>query len=613
MIAVALALLLSQTKQKLYSLDQYMAVSRAGDSSYSPDGDRIAYFSNQSGTWQLWVTDLHTLKPIKLSSFKTGISSAHWCPSSEEILVVVDQGGNQAYQFYTINAKTHATSRLTTDDKVEHNFGGWTRDGKSIYYADNSRNPKFFDCYVMDVASHKTQRILQKDAVLHPAVCSPDGNLIAIEESHSEVDRDITVVNSRSMKSQLVTKHSGHALFSAVGFSLDDSTVYFRTNEDGEFTRVIGQKLSSGKRTVIASSNHDIDLAIMDPTGSKIAISTNVDGYERPSIIDLATSKRSEYPELNRGICWPQRFSTDGMHLSVALNLPVHDDDIYDVDLQKHQVKRVTFSPQGGIDAKTLIVPTIIRYRSFDGRMIPAILYTPHGATPAKRAPVILSIHGGPEDQEAPYLINYYQFLVSRGYAILAPNVRGSTGYGKSYVDMDNGPKRWDAIKDYEYAIRWIKIHPQLNGSKVVCFGPSYGGFAALVMLSHYPKLCAGGIDFYGPTDLKTFLNRTASYRQANRIAEYGDPVKDSAFMDSISPAKHADRIVKPLLIVQGMEDPIVPPQESDAIVRLLRKRGQHVDYLLLPNEGHGISSSADYAKAFDAVLKFLQQNVPTK
>jgi dipeptidyl aminopeptidase/acylaminoacyl peptidase len=226
-------------------------------------------------------------------------------------------------------------------------------------------------------------------------------------------------------------------------------------------------------------------------------------------------------------------------------------------------------------------------------------------------APVVVSIHGGPEEQEQPYSTNYYQFLISRGYAILAPNVRGSTGYGKSYVGLDNGPLRWNALKDVEYAVRWIGAQRELDAKKVACFGPSYGGFVTLAMLTHYPGLFTAGIDFYGPVDLKTFLKRTAAYRRPLRIAEYGDPIRDSDFMDAISPAKHVDQIKNPLLVVQGENDPIVPPAESADIVRLLRSQGGTVDYLVLRGEGHGISHEENYVKAFEKVLEFLLRNIP--
>ena len=243
--------------------------------------------------------------------------------------------------------------------------------------------------------------------------------------------------------------------------------------------------------------------------------------------------------------------------------------------------------------------------------MIPALLYVPRGSSAQRRAPVIVSVHGGPELQEQPYMTNYYQFLLARGFAVLAPNVRGSTGYGKAYVAADNGPLRWDAMKDVAAAVEWIRRQDRLDGAKVACLGASYGGFITLAMLAHYPDLFAAGVDFYGPSDLRTFLARTAEHRRPMRIAEYGDPVRDSTFMAAISPAAHAGRIKAPLLVIQGANDPVVPPAESEDIVRLVREAGGTAEYLLLPDEGHGLTKDENWIKSYDQVLAFLRRHMP--
>lgn len=224
--------------------------------------------------------------------------------------------------------------------------------------------------------------------------------------------------------------------------------------------------------------------------------------------------------------------------------------------------------------------------------------------------PVILSVHGGPEDQEQPYYTAYYQYFVSRGYAVLTPNVRGSNGYGKGYLALDNGSKRWDALKDLAAAADWIASQPALSSRKIAIFGASYGGFAVLAMLAHYPDRFAAGIDLYGPADLKSFLATTAPYRRPNRIAEYGDPVRDSAFMDAISPLRHAAGIRAPLLVIQGANDPIVPPSESKQIVETITRNGGVAQLMLIPDEGHGFSKLPNRLKAFEAMIAFLDQHV---
>ena len=374
---------------------------------------------------------------------------------------------------------------------------------------------------------------------------------------------------------------------------------------------VMSQNLATGASKVLIGAKGDIDFAVIDHRARRLAVSENVDGFEEISVWDLRSKTKLELPKLPRGVNSPQEFSADGKKLAIVISTPVHDDEVYTIDLESRKLSRVTHSNTGRIPEGALVLPTTIRYKTFDGRMIPALYYAPPGSSPTRRAPVILSIHGGPETQEQPYITSYYQYLVTRGYAILAPNVRGSTGYGKSYEALDDGPLRWNALKDVAAAVQWVKEQPNLDGGKVACFGPSYGGFVTLAMLAFYPNLFAAGVDLYGPSDLKSFLNRTAEYRRPNRIAKYGDPVRDSDFMDSISPAKHANQIKAPLLVIQGDTDPIVPKAESEEIVNLVKKNGGTAELLLFPNEGHGLSNEADYVKAFDRMLAFLMKTMP--
>ena len=259
-------------------------------------------------------------------------------------------GWDLNYQFYLVDARTGRLTRITRGDKVQHVYGGWLASGKGLLYADNSRDARFFDCYLMDVASGKASLVLKVDAVLKPTAASVDGRLIAVEETHSEVDNDLWVVDVSSGRSRLVAKHAGHALFSAVGFSADDSTLYYRSNEGGQFMQVMAQSLGSGRVRALTSGSHDVDLAISDLKGRRIAISVNEDGYERPAVVDLSDGSVRQLKSLPRGISWPQKFSPDGSRLSVSADTPVHDDEIYDVDLASGLARRVTDSPQGGID-----------------------------------------------------------------------------------------------------------------------------------------------------------------------------------------------------------------------------------------------------------------------
>jgi dipeptidyl aminopeptidase/acylaminoacyl peptidase len=593
-----------------YTLEQYMAIRRANGPSFSPGADRVVFSSNASGDWQLWLTPTSRWEPRQLTHFSGGATGL-WSPDAETILAMADRNGDQKFQLFTIAAGSGETTQVTLEPEAMHRLGGWMPDGKSIFYTSNARDARYFDCYVMDLATRHAERVSDTAALLRAMAVSHDGRLLAAEDRRTPADNDILIVDVRARTARVITPHQGPALFSVIGFSADDRTLYCRTNVEGEFMAIHAIDLASGVRRPLISIPHDIDNAIVDRQGERIAFAENLDGFARPAVWDVRAGRRLPLPDLPAGINTPEEFSSDGSKLAITVSTPVHDDEVWVVDLAARRAARVTYSPQGGVAEDSYALPSTIRYKSFDGRSIPALLFVPKGASPARRAPVIVSVHGGPEDQERPYLTNYYQFLVARGYAVLAPNVRGSTGYGKSYVALDNGALRWDALKDVAAAVRWVRSQPRLDGSKVACWGASYGGFITLAMLVHYPELFRAGVDFYGPADLATFLARTAAYRRPQRIAEYGDPARDSTFMATISPARHANRIQRPLLVIQGANDPIVPPAESEDIVRLVRERGGVAEYLLFPDEGHGLGKEPNYVKAYETMLDFLRRHMP--
>ena len=599
--------LAAPTMAHAYTLQQYMAIKRANGPSFSPGADHITFTSNASGAWQLWRTPTARWEPKQISHFSGG-AEGRWSPTGSMLLAMADRNGDQKFQLFTIDPENGDATLLTREPDAQHRLGGWMPDGKAIYYTSNARDARFFDCYVMDVGTRHAERVSGDSTLLRVVAASHDGRLLAAEELHSNVDSDIRIVDVQAKTTRSITAHEGTARFAVIGFSADDRTVYCRTNAGSEYLHVEAVDVTLGARRTLFQATHEVDYAIVNHQGTQIAFTEDVDGFERLALWDIREGKRLALPSIPPGIDTPQDFSADGAQVAIVVSTPVHDDEVWVIDLPAKHAKRVTFSPQGGVAEDSYVLPTTIHYPSFDGRSIPALLFVPRGASSNRAAPVIVSVHGGPEDQEQPYLTNYYQFLIARGYAVVAPNIRGSTGYGKSYVGLDDGPRRWDALQDIAYAVRWIKRQKNLDGDKIACFGASYGGFATLAMLVHHPGLFRAGIDFYGPADLKTFLDRTAAYRRTQRIAEYGDPVRDSTFMAAISPARHADRIRAALLVIQGAQDPIVPRAESEDMVRLVREHGGIAQYLLFPDEGHGLGKDENYIKAYEAMLAFLRQ-----
>jgi dipeptidyl aminopeptidase/acylaminoacyl peptidase len=599
--------------QTPYPLRRYLSIRSAARPTLAPDGRTVAFLTNLTGSAQVWTVPGGSGWPQQATFVSGSVASAEWSPTGDSILVVADDNGNEQFQFALVRADGTQWTPLTTDPKVRNEFGGWSQDGKTLYYASNARDPRFFDCYLMDVETKQARRVFQKDAVVMAAALSPNKRTLAAVEAQSNVNENVYLVDTTTGNARLLTPHTGDVKYDVIGFSTDGRTLTIASDQGRDFVNLATMDLASGKLTFLQDEKFDIENARLSNDGRFLAYTTNRDGYEELSVLDTHTWRPVRLPALPHGILTPGGFSADDKRLAVTVNTPTRNSDVWLIDLPAARRTQVTFSSLAGIDRETFVEPTLIRYPTFDGRQIPAFLYLPKNAPSDHSLPVILSIHGGPESEERPFFSSLYQYFVSRGYAVLAPNIRGSSGYGKAYLAMDNGPKRWDALKDLAAAVDWIGTQPALDPHKVTAFGGSYGGFAVMAMLTHYPDRFAAGVDLFGIADFKTFLKNTAPYRRPLRIAEYGDPVKDSDFLDAISPARHAEKIVAPLMVIQGANDPRVPDTESQQIVEKIKAKGGVVEFILFPDEGHGLAKLPNRIQAFEGVVAFLDKYVRNK
>ena len=593
-----------------YALRQYLSVRGAASPTLSPDGKQIAFLTSLTGTAQVWQVGANGGWPNQLTFFGSSVNTLEHAPASNDLLVVADDNGNEQFQFTLVSGDGTTQTPLTASPKVRHEWGGWASDGKTIFYAANDRDPRYFDCYLMDIATRQSRRVFQQDSVLAASALSHDGKTLIATEAVSNVDNRVYIVDVATGQGRMVTPHTGDARYNVIGFASDDKTVFLTSDQGRDFVNLAALDTATGKITFLQDEPHDVDTARLSPDGKRLVYTLNRDGYEELNLWDTQTRKPVRLPALPKGIVTPGNFTRDGKQLAVALNTPAHNSDVYRLDLTKNTATQVTFSSTGGIAPSSFITPTLIRYKTFDGKEIPALLYLPTNAPQGQSLPVILSVHGGPEAQEKPNFSSLYQYFVSRGYALLAPNIRGSDGYGKTYLALDNGPKRWDALKDLNAAVDWVGTQNGLDAKKVTIFGGSYGGFAVLAMLTHYPDRFAAGVDLFGIADFKAFLANTAPYRRPLRIAEYGDPTADSDFLDAISPGHHAEQIKAPLLVIQGHNDPRVPQSESEGIVNKVRGRGGVAEFVLFPDEGHGIAKLPNRITAYEAVVAFLDKYV---
>lgn len=645
LVFAALCLLVSFSFGQSYSIQQYLSIKSAGSPSFSPDAKQLIYLTNTTGTTQVWKVDLPAGKPVQLTNYEDNIGFARWLPDGSGIVFGKARGGDENTQFYWMKPDGSGVRALTDEPSVRHNFGLISDDGDVIAYASNKRNRQFFDIYAMDIASGKEVLLFQHDGNNSVIALSDNGRQIIVSRDRVEksLDNDLFLIDVRTKNEILLTPHTDASEFGDAEFLAD--SILMTSNNGREFSALtqLRQKNASGDDwseanrsiEIIDGPNWDVEGVTLNANDSIMAYTVNNNGFSELFLRKIETGGKPLISTVDKqavqvklpaqGIVGGTAFSKDGSKLAFSFSSSTQNGDVWVYDLRSKRLAQVTQSDQAGIDPKTFVAPELIKFKSFDGREIPAWYYKPKGAsdvkvaskeTPASksvsitkpaRAPVIVSVHGGPEGQSRPGFNALFQYYLFRGYAILDPNVRGSTGYGKTYTHLDDVEKREDSVKDLAAAHEWLKR----NGSdpkRIAVIGGSYGGYMTMAAITLYPDLWAAAVGTVAITNWETFLTNTSSYRRRQREVEYGRLDKDIEFLRRISPIRKIDRIKTPLFVISGRNDPRVPFTEGEQMVDALRKRGAVVQYKLYDDEGHGISKLKNRLDLYPLVADFLDK-----
>lgn len=629
-----------------YTIQQYLNIKSAVSPTFSPDGKAIAYLSNATGTFQVWSIVLPNGSPQQLTNYDDNVGFVRWLGDGSGIIFGKAKGGDENTQFYWMKPDGTGVRALTDEPGVRHNFGLVDPESQLIFYSSNKRNRDFFDVYGMNIANGKEALLYQQDGNNMVSDVNINGRLI-ISRSRGELslDNDLYLVNPREKTEMLLTPHTGAAQFVNAHFVADG--IVFSHNENREFISLAQMRKKNAavddwsganrETMIIDNSNWDVGSVEMSSYGSNIAYTANHDGvselylrkYETDGkpLITVIDQKAKMVKLPARGIVGGLAFNKDESKLAFSFSSATKNSDIWICDIKSRELTQVTQSDRAGIDHRTFISPSFVRYKTFDGREIQALYYKPDlgpaTVTPVPNrndlakmkfkndpVPVIVSVHGGPEGQERPGFNALYQYYLSRGYAILAPNVRGSTGYGKTFTHLDDVRKREDSVKDLAYAVEWLKTFGGADPKRIAVMGGSYGGYMTLAAITLYPDLWAAAVDTVGIANWETFLKETSGYRRRQREVEYGRLEGDLDFLRSISPLYKADKIKCPLFVIQGKNDPRVPFTEAEQIVGAIRKRGGVVQYKLYDDEGHGISKLKNRLELYPLVADFLDRNM---
>ncbi|HEY8742664.1 MAG TPA: S9 family peptidase, partial [Chloroflexota bacterium] len=539
-------------------------------------------------------------------------------PGGERLLFAWDQGGDEKHRLAILQPNGTVTP-LTQAPAAMHPFGGWSSDGRLISYAANERNSGDLDLIVQDVETGEARTVLQGTGLRRPGPISPDGRHILAVAQRGSFDEDVQQVDLDTGKDRSLAPHDGQARFLAPQWSNDGQTVYVLTDLDDDFLRLVALDSDTPQRRTLDEGGADVNTFALTPNGRWLAYVRNVDGYSRLAILDLSTGQPLELPELPAGVicrdavpAWHDEltWSADSRLLAFSLIGPRLTQNIWLLDVEGYTLRQLTFATQAGLDPELLAKPTLIHYPTFDGRQIPAYLYAPIGTQPDDTRAAVVQIHGGPESQARPMFDPVVQYLVLRGYVVLVPNVRGSTGYGKSYSHLDDVEKRLDSVADADYAARWLAWSGWADRKRIACFGGSYGGFMVLSCLTEFPDTWAAGVEFYGIANFLSFFEHTAPWRRAHRASEYGSPEHARALLERLSPIHRVDRIRAPLFAFHGANDVRVPIGETEQIVAALRTAGVPVEYLRVEDEGHSISRLSNRLALYPAVAAFLDRHL---
>ncbi len=636
-----------------YTIQQYLNIKSATSPTLSADGKRLAYLTNVTGTAQIWMIDLAGGAPKQITNYEDNVGFVRWSPAGNGLVFGKARGGDENTQFFRMANDGSGIKELTNDPKVRHNFGDWAEDGRKIYYASNKRDRNFFDVYSLEVDTGKEELLYQQDGNNGFAAANDSGSKIIISRDGIELslDNDLYLVDLRTKKETLLTPHTGAAEFGGVHFTADG--IIYAHNDNREFYSLANMRLknaadkndwSDANRVVkiLDETSWDISSIEMQTYASHIAYSINREGFSdlyirktetggKPLITTIdAKAEKVQLPA--QGIVGGLTFSHDETKLVFTFSSAKYNTDIWLYDLKTKQLTQVTKSDRAGVPQESFVAPKLIKYKTFDGREIPAWYYVPKGAlvvtnkkpgaaegfsfNASKKAtdfgggkvPVIVSVHGGPEGQERPGFSGLYQYYLSRGYAILATNVRGSTGYGKTFTHLDDVKNREDSVKDLAYAVEWLKTSGGADPKRIAVMGGSYGGYMTLAAITLYPDLWAAAVDTVGIANWESFLKNTSGYRRRQREVEYGRLDKDIDFLRAISPLAKVDRIKCPLFVIQGKNDPRVPYTEAEQIVKAVRDKGGIVEYKLYNDEGHGIAKLKNRLDLYPLVADFLDK-----
>jgi len=592
-----------------YTIDQYLRIRGNSVAGISPDDLDFYYYDSETGVRQAYRKPLAGGDPQQITDFEEGIENIYVHPNEDMMAIIADTGGNERYQVYLADSLGQNPELITPGGDTINYFGGFSRDGEWMLYKSNIRNEAYFDIYLYDLSSGGSELLVQDDSYQSISGFSPDGRYIGFLRYYDSNNSDVFLYDLEKRAGPiLVTPHEGDAEYGGLEWLVDSSGFYFSSNEGREFINLAFYDISKRDWEWSETPDWDLEDYYVSYGGKYLVYEVNADAIDDLVVKDLNKNEYVEPPRMPIGQFSSEFFTRDDATMVYTHNNTTNPTAVYSWDIIRGEVEQLTEPFLSGINPASFSSSSLTHYETFDGLEIPVFVYEPTGLQPGEKVPVIVKVHGGPESQAQAWFSAIIQYYIGKGYGVVVPNIRGSSGYGLEYARADNIRKRLDSVKDMEYLVKWLAEQPWVDTDKLVVTGGSYGGYMVLACLTEQPELWAAGVCSVGIANFVTFLENTGVWRRPLRESEYGYLDTDREFLKEISPLTNADKIRAPLMVIHGANDPRVPVSEAEQIVDAVRNNGIPVEYLLYEDEGHGIRKLKNRLDAYPRQMDFLNR-----
>ncbi|WP_430967930.1 alpha/beta fold hydrolase [Spongiimicrobium sp. 2-473A-2-J] len=593
---------------KTYTIKQMMDNETVFGGSFSPDKSKLLISSNRSGIYNMYALSIATGDPIPVTaSDSSSVFAISYFPKDERMLFRMDNNGNEIFHIYLRDTDGNHKD-LTPDDGARTNFYGWAKDDQSFFFTSNKRDKRYMDLYEMDLENFKPTMLYQNDEGYSLGGLSNDKNYLPLSKAINTNDSDLFLYNLKDKS--LVKINKNQSANSSQDFSNDGKSFYYTTDDNAEFAYLMRYDIAEKAYEKDMERNWDIAGSYFTETGKYQVTYINEDAKNVIEVKDMASGENIDLPALDNQSITNVSFSDDEKTVRFFAGGSHTPSNLYLYGLENEVILQLTDVLNDEIEGEHLVTAEVIRYKSFDGLEIPAIYYKPHQASEENKVPALVWVHGGPGGQSRQNFNSLIQYMVNHGYAVLAVNNRGSSGYGKTFYQMDDLNHGDKDLKDCVEGKNWLTQQPEIDAGKIGIIGGSYGGYMTMAALTYTPEEFAVGVNIFGVTNWIRTLRSIPPWWESFKDALYkelGDPNSaDSVRLRKISPLFHTDKVTKPLIVLQGAQDPRVLQVESDEIVAGVKKNGVPVEYVLFEDEGHGFVKKENQIEAYSKILQFL-------